>query len=76
MTSTVTVRGEGISVDLLLWRSFGIQGRALVEKTLSLNQGLSALGPILPLGTTVILPDIPEQSAIDAVKVVSLFGEV
>lgn len=76
MSTNVTVRGEGISVDLLLWRLHGIEGRALVEQTLALNTGLSALGPILPLGTELLIPDLPVKPAAPAVKIVSLFGEV
>ncbi len=74
MAETITVRGEGISLDLLLWRRYGVRGQALVEQALELNPGLSALGAILPLGTVVILPDLPPEPSTPAVKVVSLFG--
>ena len=31
----------------------------MVEKTLALNYGISLLGPVLPMGTEVDLPDVP-----------------
>ena len=57
MPDTITVRGEGLTVDLLLWRRDGVRGRALVERTYETNPGLADLGPVLPLGTVVVLPD-------------------
>lgn len=68
----LTVRGEGLLLDLILWRRHGVRGRALVEQTLSLNPGLAGLGPLLPLGTEIILPDLPVQSE-ETIAVVSLF---
>jgi phage tail protein X len=73
MPETITVRGENIPLDLLLWRRYGVRGQSLVGAALDINPGLADLGPILPLGTTVIIPDLPPETA-PAVKVVSLFG--
>lgn len=52
---------QGDSVDLLCNRHLG--GTATVtEQVLELNPGLAALGSILPMGTTVTLPDaLPEK---------------
>lgn len=71
---TIIVRGEGITLDLLLWRRHGVRGQALVEEALDLNPGLAALGAVLPLGTAVMLPDLPPLPATPPVRVVSLFG--
>lgn len=71
---TIIVRGEGITLDLILWRRHGVRGQALVADTLSINPGLAALGPFIPLGASVIIPDLPPQPAPAAAKVVSLFG--
>jgi phage tail protein X len=73
MNETITIRGEGISVDLLLWRKFGVRGRELVETVFDINPGLAALGPFLPLGTTVIVPPLPAESR-TPVKLVTLFS--
>jgi phage tail protein X len=72
MADTITIKGDGISLDLLLWRKFGVRGRELIEATLALNPGLAGLGPILPHFTVVAVPDLPAQSR-TAVKLVTLF---
>lgn len=73
MTETVTVRGEGLTVDLILHRRYGIRGRELIAQTYELNAGLADLGAFLPLGTRVILPDLPIQQT-PTVQRVSLFN--
>lgn len=55
--ATVQVVQDAMTLDLLVWRAFGRQDGSLVEQTLVLNPGLAALGTILPIGTTVILPE-------------------
>ncbi len=76
MAETITIRGDGITVDLLLWRRYGVRGKSLVEQTLTGNPGLAALGPYLPHGTVVSLPDLPPAAARPVRKAVSLFGVV
>lgn len=73
MAETITVRGEGITVDLLLWRKYGVRGRGVVEATFALNPGLAALGPILPLGTLVTLADLPAAPKVSERLAISLF---
>lgn len=43
------------TVDLICQRYFS-RTKDLAEQTLDLNEGLAALGPVLPHGTRVILP--------------------
>ncbi|WP_198475204.1 tail protein X [Aquamicrobium zhengzhouense] len=74
MAEMVTIRGENITLDLLLWRRHGVRGQGLVEETLALNPNLASLGPIIPLGTVVRLPDLPVRQEPAPRKVVSLFG--
>ncbi|MCX2698348.1 MULTISPECIES: tail protein X [Ochrobactrum] len=70
---TITVKGEGITLDLLLWRAYGVRGRSLLEEALAINTDLAALGAIIPLGTDVLLPDLPAQGPGQSRHVVSLF---
>ncbi|GHA13234.1 P2-like prophage tail protein X [Devosia pacifica] len=72
---TVTITRERMTLDLLLWRRFGGAGRALIAAALTLNPGLAALGPVLPLGTVVTLPEPPLETAQRSRKVLSLFGD-
>lgn len=69
----VTIRGEGITLDLLLWRAYGVRGQQLVEEALEANPGLSALGPVLPLGTVVRIPPLPVETRAPA-PLITLFG--
>ena len=73
MPETITIRGEGLTLDLLLWRKYGVRGRALIETALDTNPGLSELGPVLPLGTVVTLPDLPTATPVDSALATSLF---
>lgn len=54
---------QGDTLDSLCWRHLG--SSAAVEAALEANPGLAALGPILPEGTPVTLPDAapPASSA-------------
>jgi len=47
---------QGDTLDALCWRHLQ-QTRGVVEQALELNRDLAALGPMLPLGTVVRLPD-------------------
>lgn len=77
MPSTITIRSEpetaGLMLDLLLWRKFGRRGQALLEQALEANPGLAELGPILPFGRVVTLPDLPPIRQPLARQPVSLF---
>jgi phage tail protein X len=48
---------QGDTLDALVWRERSL-GPADLPAVLELNPGLAALGPILPLGTTVTVPEI------------------
>lgn len=56
-----TLRAEqGDTVDALCWRHYG-RTAGVVEAVLDANPGLANLGPIIPHGTAVQLPDITTQ---------------
>lgn len=46
---------HGDTVDLIAWRSFGDTGMTVA--ILDANPGLAQLGPVLPTGTLVTLPE-------------------
>lgn len=62
MPRTVTAR-QGDTIDALCWRVLGTTAGGLVEAGLDLNPGLAVLGPVLPEGAPVILPDLPGANA-------------
>lgn len=53
---------QGDTVDLLCWRHLG-RTAGVSELTLQLNHGLSSLGPVIPEGTLVTLPDVTQSAA-------------
>lgn len=73
MAQRYTVRQHGLMLDLILWRRYGRRGEPLVGLTLSNNPGLAELGPILPMGTVILLPDLPKPGPFVATSV-SLFS--
>ncbi|SFG08398.1 P2-like prophage tail protein X [Novosphingobium sp. CF614] len=56
--TTATARA-GETIDAICWRELG-RTRDVTEQVLALNPGLAALGPALPAGTTVILPEVAQ----------------
>jgi len=52
---------EGDMVDWICWKHYGRQAGA-VEAVLDANPGLAKLGPVLPAGTIIELPVLPDPS--------------
>lgn len=70
---TIVVKGEGITLSLLVWRRFKRKTAGYVERVLDINPGLADLGPILPVGTAVVLPLDAEELRPEDPKVVKLW---
>lgn len=49
---------QGDTLDLLCQRHLG-RTAGVTEAALRMNPGLAALGPVLPMGTAVELPEAP-----------------
>jgi phage tail protein X len=60
MASTVYAQ-QGDTVDAICWRIYG-RTASVTEAVLDANPGLADLGPVLPHGTAVILPDTAPQA--------------
>jgi phage tail protein X len=69
----IMVRGVEISVDKLCTRRWRQYLPGYVERVYSLNPGIAAFGPFLPVGTKVRLPPPSTQEKQSAVKVVRLW---
>lgn len=72
MPETITIKGVGITLELLLHRRYGVRGRELVRPALRANPGLPRLGLEIPMGTAVTIPDLPPAPA-SRRQVVTLF---
>lgn len=62
----LVIASQGDTVDLICWRELG-RTAGVTETVLDANPGLAALGPVLPIGTVVMIPDelpSPQQSTV------------
>lgn len=55
MPTAIAMDGE--TVDAICWRALG-RTKDVTEQVLALNPGLAGLGPALPAGTVVTLPEL------------------
>lgn len=67
-----TVTGDSMMLDAVIWRRFQQPMPGLVERTLDMNPGLAAAGPLLPIGTVINIP-IDTPVAPKVVNVVKLW---
>lgn len=73
ITRTVVVEGDGIALDRLL---FDVTGREdLVPGVLDANPGLAALGPVLPVGTVIRIPEASAAEEIAVIETTRLWDE-
>lgn len=73
-TETLIVDRAFCPLDLLLFRRLKREVPGLVEKTLAGNPGLAGLGPILPIGTVVVV-EIPGPASRPARPVITLWSK-
>lgn len=59
MASLRAVQGD--TVDAICWRHYG-RTAGVVEQVLDANPGLADLGPVIPNGTLIALPDAAVQA--------------
>lgn len=58
---------QGDTVDSMCWRFYG-RTDSVVEQVYNVNQGIADLGPLLPHGTAVEMPDITEASVKESIR--------
>ena len=59
MATVITNQGD--TVDAICWRYYG-RTAGVTEAVLDANPGLADLGPVIPHGTAVTLPDAAPQA--------------
>lgn len=72
MAAETIITGQNDMVDLIALRHYGDEA-GYTEAIYDANPGLADLGPILPMGTTVFLPDLPRPDTTPTVQLVSLW---
>ena len=58
---TTVIANQGDTVDAICWRYDG-RTAGVTEAVLDANPGLADLGPVIPHGTAVTLPDAAPQA--------------
>lgn len=66
MTTWRTTRD--VRLDILVADLLGKTGDGAVEAVLAANPGLAALGPVIPLGTDIVVPELPAATATVGVR--------
>lgn len=59
---------SGDTADSIAWAIYGRQDGGLVERLLDANPGLADLGPLLPPGLQVVIPDAPDPVLSEGVR--------
>lgn len=59
---------QGDTADYIAWKHYGTQDGRVVEQLVDANPGLSDLGPVLPAGVLVTLPDVQPETSAQAVR--------
>lgn len=67
-----TVDGDGLALDLILWRRYRRPTPGLAEAVLDMNQGLAAQGPFIARGTALQIP-LDTPTAPSEIAVVQLW---
>lgn len=62
MAATILIARQGDTLDALLWREAAL-GSAALASVMTANRGLAGLGPVLPAGTAVTVPDTAPTAA-------------
>jgi len=57
---------QGDTLDEIAWRQYGAVSSDMLTRIMDANPGLADLGPIIPAGVIILLPDAPETSTIKA----------
>jgi phage tail protein X len=68
MTQQLYITRQFEMVDEICHSYYG-RTQQTVEVVLAANPGLSDMGPVLPEGLTIALPDIPEPSVSEVVRI-------
>lgn len=58
--ATKVIALQGDTAELICYRHYGYTA-GITEQVMNNNPGLAALGPVLPMGTAVVLPELPTQ---------------
>ena len=56
------------TADYIAWKHYGTQDGQVVEQLVEANPGLADLGPVLPAGILLTLPDVQPATSAQVVR--------
>lgn len=59
---------DGDTADYIAWKHYGTQDGQVVERLVDANPGLADLGPLLPAGVIINLPELEAAGVTEGVK--------
>lgn len=59
---------EGDTIDYIAWKHYGTQVGRVVEQLTEANPGLADLGPTLPAGVVIDLPELEASALVEGVR--------
>lgn len=59
---------EGDTADYIAWKVYGNQNPGTTEALINANRGLADIGPELPSGISIVLPEISLPATTKGVK--------
>jgi phage tail protein X len=68
---TIYTTKAGDMLDAVVWNFYGRQDNRLVEITLEANRNLAELGPVLPAGIEITLPNVPAEEPTERLQLFS-----
>ncbi|AZP49590.1 phage tail protein [Rahnella aquatilis] len=61
------ITAQDDTVDLICWRYYG-KTQGVTEQVYTANPGLCELGPLLPGGRSIYLPEVAQQTTAETVQ--------
>lgn len=78
MADVVKIKTDSLTLDLLLWRKYGVAGLGMLEETIEANPGLHRTNRggslYLIFGSSVVIPDPPIRQERAVGSVIDLFA--
>lgn len=59
---------DGDTADYIAWKFYGTQDGQVVERLVDANPGLADIGPLLPAGMVIELPELETVGVTQGVK--------
>jgi phage tail protein X len=70
---TIMIEGDNAVLDRVIFEATGREDQ--VPAVLDANPGLAQLGPVLPVGTLIKVPESPLEDVVETLPITTLWSE-